>query len=150
MIQKFSFDEALISGEFKKLKQLILSPENLVYINYQNCDILSFDKLNQELLKSISQKAIVYTIWTGIDPTQMRMKYIGHANERISRQRIRNHLCNKNKNTGAKLEHIKKSLKDDLKIAVSIVEVLPEYMRKAFETWFIQKEKETLEWNINT
>lgn len=149
-IEVFFFDKNLILEEFSKLEKLLYSKSNLIFLKYRDNDVLTFDDENQALLNNVSKKAIVYSIWVGDDKTDMEIQYIGHANARISRQRLRNHLCKKHKKTGAKLTKVEAALKSNKTIAVSIVEIQPEFMRKAFETWIIGENKEDLPWNRNT
>ena len=148
MVEIYNFNEEEILSEFKKIETILFSAKHQIVIKYTKNNVLSFDKENQELLKSISGKAIIYSIWIGKE--DLKIKYIGPANGRISRQRIRNHLCKANNKTGAKWLKVEEALENGDKIAVSIIEIQPEYMRKAFETWIIQEHKSALPWNINT
>lgn len=150
MIEIYNFNEDAILSEFNKIETILFSTKNQIIIKYTNNDIRTFDEKNQTLLKSISGKAIIYSIWIGKEKEDLEIKYIGHANGKISRQRIRNHLCKKHGKTGAKLLKVKDALENGANIAISIIEIRPEYMRKAFETWIIQKYKSSLPWNINT
>ena len=135
---------------FLEVERKLLSSKNINSILYEKKDVLSFDSLNQDLLKSISKKSIVYCIWIGRNYEELESVYIGHASGSLSRQRIRTHLTKKNKATGSKLEQVKIAIQNNKKIGLSFVEIEPAYMRKSIEAWLIEKLTHKLKWNINS
>lgn len=148
-MKKFVFDILLLEVKFSEAEKLLLNSENVYKIKYQDFQISTFDQLNKEMLHDISNKCIVYCLWQGNDQNHLTPKYIGHAKNTISRQRIRAHLTKKNQATGAQLERIKESLFSKSFLGISYLEIEPNYMRTALEAWLIDKHYDKLEWNTN-
>jgi hypothetical protein len=144
---KIIFDKVIIEEDFLKSETMLFDKGNISIIKYFDFDHTTFDANNQDLLNGISGQSIIYCIWTGVSPNKFFPKYIGHAGNNISRQRIRAHLTKKNEATGAQLEKIKEVLKQKKCIGISIITIEPAYMRKALEDWLIDKHSEILEWN---
>ena len=141
------FDRVFIEREFTKAENFLFDARNVYAIKYDNFDVSSFDKLNSELLKNVSNNFIVYCLWMGDTPTDLKPKYVGHAKRTISRQRLRAHLTKKNKATGAQLDKIKKYLDEKKYIGLTYLIIEPSYMRTSLEELIINKNIEKLEWN---
>lgn len=75
-------------------------------------------------------------------------KYVGHAKNSISRQRIRAHFTKRNLATGSQLDNIKVNIKNNF-FGFSFVEIKPSFMRTSLEEWLIVncKRNDMLEWN---
>ena len=146
-MDKIVFNKSIIEADFLKSEDVLLDKGKISIIKYSDFDHTTFDAYNQDLLNGISGQPIVYCIWTGISPSTLLPKYIGHAGSKISRQRVRAHLTKKNERTGAQLDRIKEALEQRKCIGISIVKIEPAYMRKALEDWLIDKHSEILEWN---
>ena len=148
-MELFEFDEILIEKYFSQAEQFLLNINNVYKVKYENFDITTFDKLNSEMLKSISNNFIVYCLWQGPSYANLTPKYIGHAKHTISRQRMRAHLTKKNKATGAQLEKIIKGLDEKCYFGLTYLIIKPSYMRTSLEEWLINKNVEILDWNKN-
>lgn len=141
------FDRDLLEEKFKEAEEVLLDRGNVSIIHYEDFNHESFDVHNQDFLKTISQKPLVYCIWTGTSNENLEYKYIGHVGKQYSRQRLRNHLTKKHKNTGAQLKNTILALKDKNLVGISYVITEPHYMRKALEDWLIDKYSKNLHWN---
>lgn len=141
------FNKIDIEKAFIKAEGSLLHKDHIHAVNYTGYDLSSFDNNNQELLKSIAGKSIVYCIWTGKSKEDLNPKYIGHAKGSIARQRIRNHLTRCNTRTGAQLQKVSATLSLKRLIGLSFLVIEPDYMRGALEEWLIKGNAEKLEWN---
>jgi phage gp37-like protein len=145
----FEFDRNFIETKFSEAEDFLLDKQNVYAIKYDNFDASTFDRLNSELLKNVANKFIVYCLWLGDNSTDLKPKYIGHAKNTISRQRLRAHLTKKNKATGAQLDKIKKYLDEQKYFGLTYLIIEPSYMRTSLEEWLINKNIDKLEWNKN-
>ena len=145
----FHFDKIAIENKFEQAQSVLLNRDNISIIKYENYNHESFDVNNQNFLSLISQKPIVYCIWTGPSVVQLKYKYIGHVGKKYSRQRLRNHLTKKHEKTGAQLKKIIRALSEKNIVGISFIAIEPHYMRKALEDWLIDKYSEELDWNIS-
>lgn len=106
-----------------------------------NCD-------NKKILKEIASCHGVYAIHTRKQgTTKWSIKYIGQTGGVGSRQRIRNHLITKHKQTGSKLELVKSAVSSGKEIGISFVEVDPFFLRHAVEEILIAQCGKQLLWN---
>lgn len=145
----YEFDKCIIEKYFLKAENFLFDDKNIYHIKYKNFDVESFDKLNSEMLKNISNKFIVYCLWQGKNVEDLNPKYVGHAKNTISRQRIRAHLTKKNKATGAQLDKVKEFLSAKTHLGITYLIIEPGYMRTSLEEWLIYKHVDILEWNKN-
>lgn len=148
-MDKFTIDYALIESSFSRAEKFLLGRENIIDIVYENFDVTTFDVLNKALLKNVANKCIVYCLWQGDSPENLKPVYIGHAKHTISRQRMRAHLTKKNVATGAQLERVKASLVLKTYLGLTYLEIEPGYMRMALEGWLIDRHIDKLLWNKN-
>jgi len=72
--------------------------------------------------------------------------YIGKTKANLAKERLKNHLFYKNKNTGSKLKNVKESINNDSYIDISYIYVEPESLRNYIEEELIIKYKPS--WNI--
>lgn len=84
------------------------------------------------LPQQISNKSGLYAIWVNGD-----YKYIGHSKN--IRSRLRSHICNKGRFTGAKLKNVTQAVQNGGRISVSFVEILPESLRLMIEDELIDR-----------
>ena len=143
----FEFDKISIEKYFLEAEKFLLNEENIYCIKYENFDVTTFDRLNSDLLKNVTNKYIVYCLWLGSTENNLKPKYIGHAKNTISRQRLRAHLTKKNKATGAQLDKIKIYLSEKKYFGITYLFIEPSYMRTSLEEWLINRNFELLEWN---
>lgn len=146
---EIQFDTQTLEKKFKEAEDVLLNLDNVTIVKYKDFNHETFDDHNQELLKVIAQKPIVYCIWTGVSEKEMQYKYIGHVGKKYSRQRLRNHLTKKHERTGAQLKNTIKALSEKNIVGISFILTKPHYMRKALEDWLIDKHSERLDWNIS-
>lgn len=146
---KFKFDQNFIESKFSKAERFLFNKDNIHAILYENFEVSSFDRLNSKLLKSVSNNYIIYCLWLGKSHSDLEPKYIGHAKNTISRQRLRAHFTKKNKATGAQLDKIKKNLDEKKYFGLTYLVIEPSYMRTSLEEWLINKNIDKLEWNKN-
>ena len=143
----FEFDRISIESKFTEAEKFLFDKENIYKIKYDNFDITTFDKHNAELLKNIANKFIVYCLWLGNTEEELEPKYVGHAKNTISRQRLRAHLTKKNKATGAQLDKVTMYLGEKKYFGLTYLIIEPSFMRTSLEEWLISNNKEKLEWN---
>lgn len=148
-MKHFEFDRNYIETKFLEAEKFLFDEQNIYQIKYDNFDKTTFDKLNSELLHNVSKKFIVYCLWLGDTQSDLKPKYIGHAKNTISRQRLRAHLTKKNKATGAQLDKITKYLDEKKFFGLTYLIIEPSYMRTSLEEWLINKNIDKLEWNKN-
>jgi len=148
-MKAFVIDNLLIEKSFSQAEMLLFNTENIYQVKYEDFDVTTFDRLNKEMLKNISNKCVIYCLWQGATLQELKPKYIGHAKNTIARQRIRNHLTKKNKATGAQLEKVKSALISKTFLGLTYLEIEPDYMRTALEAWLLQRNSSVLEWNRN-
>jgi len=139
-----------IKDLFQNVERMLINKENIIEVHYRNKDSDSFPELNEDLIEMVSNKNILYCIWTKRVDEDFKIRYIGHSASKVSKRRIKNHLCKKHHKTGAKLEEIKEELKSCNTIGYSFVEIKPGCMRLALEEWLIQKNSINLDWNKNS
>ena len=103
-------------------------------------------KQNESKLKEISAKSGVYALFIkAFAKNKWQLKYIGQTWSKYSRSRITNHLITKHKDTGAKLEVVKRTVQNGEYIGIVFIEVKPSELRHFLEEKLISKYKP--EWN---
>lgn len=146
-MEQINFNKQEIESIFEKAEKVLLDKKNITNILYSNNSTDSFDNNNQDLLNTLKKCSIVYCLWVGKSKNKLKPIYVGHASQKIARQRIRNHLGKKNIKTGAKLDNVKLELEKENYIGISMLKIHPDYMRKSLEEWIIDKHSGILEWN---
>lgn len=140
-----------INEEFQKAfncaQDSLLCQKNIIIVKYDNIEAESFHKDNNEFLKAVSKKSIIYCLWIGESIKNLEPVYIGQAKHTISRQRLRAHFTKKNTSTGSQLEKIKGCLKKNQIIGLTFLTIEPGYMRTSLEEWLINKNSNKLIWN---
>jgi len=103
------------------------------------------DKLNQELLKNISNKAGVYTLFSRIGEDHWEFLYIGQTQAKTARQRIRSHIVWRNKETesgqftGSKFDEVQEIIMSGKELGFSFIEVQPASLRHYVEEKLIEE-----------
>lgn len=64
-MKHFEFDRKFIETKFSEAETFLFDKLNIYQIKYDNFDKTTFDKLNSELLRNVSNKFIVYCLWLG-------------------------------------------------------------------------------------
>lgn len=144
---KDKLDSFLISiNQFLTAKQnqqtVIYSTE---YVTPWNGDKLA--EGNEEMLATVSGRANVYMLFTAKkDSEDYRLRYIGKTTQKLSRQRIRNHLFKKHAETGAKLDNIIQHVQSGGSVKIAWVSIEPESLRNWAEEELISCHPEA-DWN---
>lgn len=136
---------ALFNGE----KYVFQFPKNCSSNNWLENEI---KKENGTFLNQLNKTANVYAIFVrDIDCEQEWMcKYVGQRKSEKLRERITQHFISKGKNTGSKLNEIKKAMDEKQEIAVSFIKIHPESLRLFVEGMIIEENITKLEWNKNS
>jgi hypothetical protein len=132
---------------FQNANDELFNQKNIKVIKYSEYKHETFDKNNKPLLENISNKPIIYCIWTGSSIDDFSPKYVGCAASKYSRGRIRAHLAFKSEKTSSQLKAIKNEIEKEKIIGLSVIIIEPEYMRKSLEEWLIVNNFKKLEWN---
>jgi len=115
--------------------------------NVPNWDGENLTTKNEELLVKISREANVYMLFTAEKgSTVYKLRYIGKTKREYAKERLKNHLFKKHKDTGAKLEEVKSHVKSGGSIKLSWVTIEPESLRNWAEEELISKHREA-DWN---
>ncbi|GAB4073750.1 hypothetical protein GCM10028778_12530 [Barrientosiimonas marina] len=103
---------------------------------------------NDDLLSNLGRNANIYAIhkWSAADKKWIPM-YVGERKTGGMRERITQHLIDKNVQTGSKLTEVKKMVRSGESIGVSFVKVEPESLRLYVEEQIISNFEGYL-WNI--
>ncbi len=105
------------------------------------------DTANQQILDDVSGSANIYAIFTAPkESSTFSLKYIGKTTRKLARQRVRNHLIKKNKQTGSKLERIMAHVQSGGLVKISWLKIEPESLRNYVEEELINRHKEA-DWN---
>lgn len=150
-------DDKLLNSFLSTVGKKLFNPNNIAEFVYpeklRNSKKDTWEKFipeirrkNESKLKEISAKSGVYALFTkSLGKNKWQLKYIGQTWSKYSRSRITNHLITKHKNTGAKLEVVKKSVQNGEYIGIVFIEVKPSELRHFLEEKLISKYKP--EWN---
>lgn len=136
----------------EKVDKYLFDRKNQIEVLYPVSEISPWDPqgitiVNENLLKNLSHKASVYAIFTAKENSEeYHLRYIGKSTKKLVRQRIRNHLIKKHKDTGAKLPQVIEHVKNKGKVKISWVGIEPESLRNFVEEELIQRHKES-SWN---
>lgn len=106
-------------------------------------------RLNGEFLQGLRHSANVYALFVRgneLGP-EWTVRYVGQRKARELRERMTQHLVQKNQRTGSMLERVKASVHQGYEIAVSLIAVEPESLRLFVEETIIATHKELLPWN---
>jgi len=153
---KFPNEELLNSFLFD-VQRMLLNQKNINEFEYpkelRNSKKNTWEKhvseikrRNESKLKKISSKAGVYALFTkSLAKDKWQLKYMGQTASKYSRSRIINHLITKHKDTGAKLEVIKKAVQNGKYIGIVFIEINPSELRHFLEERLISIHKP--EWN---
>jgi excinuclease UvrABC nuclease subunit len=102
------------------------------------------DKLNKILLKNISNKAGVYSLFTKKGKKQWDLLYIGQTQSKTARQRVRSHIVWRNKKTksgqitGSQFDEVQKIIISGKELGFSFVEIHPAPLRHYIEENLIE------------
>ncbi len=132
---------SFLSGAQKKLLNQIKIKEFFYPKVLRNGKRASWEKhipeikrQNEAKLKEVSSKAGVYALFTRCsNKKKWELKYIGQTASKHSRTRITNHLITKHKDTGAKLETVRKEVQSGKHVGITFVEVQPPELRHFLE-----------------
>lgn len=120
----------------------------ITIIDYRSSDTKSSEIHNIDFLKKISRKGGVYLIFIKNKNTEEWFPvYLGQTKLHYSRQRLKNHLFDKDLRTGSQLENVKSSLSESCSIGVNFTEIVPEILRHTVEEVLIKKYGVQLKWN---
>lgn len=115
------------------------------YVSLWNGDKLVEE--NEAFFSALSGEANVYMLYTASkNSSSYKLRYIGKTKRKLARQRLINHLFKKNKNTGAKLERVKRHVKSGGKVKVSWLKIDPQSLRNWAEEELISLHSEA-DWN---
>jgi hypothetical protein len=117
----------------------------------QNWPIEDIKRANEELLKSLRHSGNIYALFVR-QPTEdanWEAVYVGERKSIGLRDRITQHLINKDARTGSMLEAVKTAVASGSSIGLSFIKVQPESLRLYVEETIIAKHKSTLLWNTH-
>lgn len=117
----------------------------------ENWPIKEIKKQNEVFLKSLRHAGNVYAIFLrshGKNNEWVKV-YVGERKSSGLRDRISQHLIDKNHQTGSMLEAVKTAVSMGKKIGVSFIKVEPESLRLYVEETIIRKHKHDLPWNTH-
>lgn len=120
-----------------------------VNCNFTSWPINEIKKLNDEILKSLRGAGNVYALYTRLPNENWSVVYVGQRKSAGLRERITQHLVNKNVRTGSMLEKVKTAISDGREMAISFIHVQPESLRLYVEETIISKNKAQLLWNTH-
>jgi len=107
---------------------------------------------NELFLKSLRHSANVYAIFLRPHGTEEQWQpvYVGERKSVGLRERITQHLIDKDTRTGSKLDEIKRAVATKQDIGLSFIKVEPESLRLYVEEAIIANHKNELEWNTHS
>lgn len=105
-------------------------------------------ELNKNLLSSLRNNANIYAIYIK-ENNNWCLKYIGQRKTENIRERITQHLINKNEKTGSKLEYVREAVSQGHAIGVRFIKTDRDTLRTFAEEEMISKNKSRLPWNIH-
>lgn len=123
-----------------------LYPENC---NLTNWPIDEIKELNDSILKNLRGAGNVYALYTRRPNENWSVVYVGQRKSAGLRERITQHLVNKDVRTGSMLEAVKTAISDGREMAISFIQVEPESLRLYVEETIISKNKAHLPWNTH-
>ncbi len=117
--------------------------------NLENWPVPEIKKLNAETLQGLRGAGNVYALYTRRRNEAWSVVYVGQRKSKGLRERITQHLVNKDSRTGSMLEAVKTAVFDGREIAISFIHVQPESLRLYVEETIISKMKKQLPWNTH-
>lgn len=117
--------------------------------NLTNWPIAKIKTLNDETLKGLRGAGNVYALYTRRPNEAWSVVYVGQRKSEGLRERITQHLVNKDSRTGSMLEAVKTAVSDGREMAISFIHVQPESLRLYVEETIISKRKKQLPWNTH-
>lgn len=106
---------------------------------------------NKLVLGSIKENGSnIYAIWSKKKSgSRWKLKYVGQRSRLAIKQRLREHLFWKNKQTGSQLENVRKEIKGKHIIGITTIDVYPDELRSSLEERLIRTVPDNKElWNI--
>jgi hypothetical protein len=106
-------------------------------------------ELNKNLLSKLRNNANLYAIYVrNSKDSNWQPVYVGERKSDGMRERITQHLINKNVGTGSKLAEVMEAVSNGRLIGVSFIKVDPESLRLYVEEYIINNSSiDTLKWN---
>lgn len=114
-----------------------------------NWPVAEIKQLNDLVLKELRGAGNVYALYTRRAEGAWSVVYVGQRKSEGLRERITQHLINKDTRTGSMLEAVKTAVSDGREMAVSYIHVSPESLRLYVEETIIAKRKDQLSWNTH-
>ena len=114
----------------------------------QNWTVERIKAANKPFLKTLRNRGNVYAIFVRPNgkKTDWSQMYVGERKSAGLRQRITEHLIEKDDRTGSMLEAIKTAVSANHAIGLSFIKVEPESLRVFIEETIIAKHKQELPW----
>ena len=143
------FSETCATELFKAVQYQFTFP---VSCTLQNWPIEDIKRANKELLKTLRHSGNVYVLFVRA-PTEGANwvpVYVGERKSVGLRERITQHLIDKDERTGSMLEAVKTAVTSGSTIGLSFIKVLPESLRLYVEETIISKHKSFLPWNTHS
>lgn len=152
--------EVDLTKDFNKLvrrcKSLLFKQNDIIPIRYSSHKknirerVKESRNINKEAIsKLVNNGANIYALWIKRAKGKWELKYIGQRKESGIRERLCQHLFSKHKKTGSQLEKIKREVRENHKIGVSCIRVVPDAMRSSVEEGLISRHKGQLLWNTH-
>ncbi|GAB3570711.1 hypothetical protein GCM10027578_27600 [Spirosoma luteolum] len=111
---------------------------------------LQRDAANQPLLNSVGRQSGVYAIWVQQGQEPPAVRYVGHADGKTARQRIRNHFIDKDSRTGSQLAQVNAALEQGHRVGFTFVVIDPPALRLYVEEVLIKQLIAGTHWNIKS
>lgn len=104
---------------------------------------------NNNLLSNLRNRANLYAIYRRTSENgKWEPVYVGERKSEGMRERITQHLIDKDEGTGSKLKEVKETVRRGGRIGVSFLLVKPESLRLCVEEYIIDNTK-SLIWNVH-
>lgn len=142
------FSKQCAAELFRTVQHQFAFPEGC---SLQHWPIQEIKLANKDFLESLRHSGNVYALFVRA-PTkgaQWVPVYVGQRKSIGLRDRITQHLIDKDEKTGSMLKAIKIAVAAGSSIGVSFIKVQPESLRLYVEETIIAKHKATLQWNTH-
>jgi len=146
--EQISSLEAFLS----QVEERLLAPEQRVSVSFAPSATSPWDGdalalANKSLLAKVLGSANLYAIFTAAcGETKHSLRYFGKTTKKLARQRITNHLFQKNEKTGSKLAQVIAHACEGGTVEIAWIEVHPESLRNYLEEELILRHAEA-DWN---
>lgn len=135
-------------------KLIVASPDRFYYpaeCGHDHWPVAAIKELNKELLQSLGGAGNVYAIHVRAAGHPWSVVYVGQRKSAGLRNRLTQHLINKDARTGAMLDRVKQTVAEGSELAISFIKVEPESLRLFVEETIISEMKKSgqLEWNTH-